>query len=90
MEQVGLLGGLLVLLVALWGLLVGVEIVFRRATWWIRLLVMCLGGICVYRILDAPSVDLTARRGLVLLDFGILVAGTDAISRVSHWIDQHT
>jgi hypothetical protein len=97
MELIGILGGLLLVGAALWGLLVGVAVSlgFRRARPWARLLVSCIGCVCVWWIFaasatpDGASLGTIARRSLVLLDLGLLVAGADTIARITRWVDKH-
>jgi hypothetical protein len=97
MELIGILGGLLVLAAALWGVGVAAAVVLglRPARFWIRLLAMCIGGACLWwtfgdlTATDGASLGIIARRSLVLLDFGLLAAGADAIARVTDWVDKH-
>jgi hypothetical protein len=97
LELIGILGGFFVFAAALWGLRVAAAVVLghRRARRWIRLLAACIGGACLYWTfaeLAAPhgaSLGIIARRSLVLLDFGIVIACADAIARITGWVDKH-
>ena len=96
MELLGLFGGFLVLLVALWGVRVGIAVVFglRPTTRWIRCIVTFVDLACVCWMLAAlwtsTPLGIIMRRSLMLLDAGLLIASGDAIARITDWIDCQT
>ena len=96
MELLGLFGGFLVLLAALWGVRVGIAVVFglRPTTRWIRCIVTFVDLACVCWMLAAlwtsTPLGIIMRRSLMLLDAGLLIAFGDAIARITDWIDCQT
>jgi hypothetical protein len=96
MELLGLFGGFLVLLVALWGVRVGIAVVFglRPTPRWIRCVVTFVDVACVGWMLAAlwtsTPLGIIMRRSLMLLDAGLLIASGDAIARITDWIDCQT
>ena len=96
MELLGIVGGFFILLVALWGVRVGITVVFgfRPTMWWIRSLVTLVDVACVCWMLAAlwtsMPLSIVMRRGLMLLNTGLLIAFGDAIARITDWIDCQT
>jgi hypothetical protein len=96
MELLGIVGGLLVLVAALWGVRVGIAVVFgfRPTTRWIRFICTFVDVACVCWILAAlwtsTPLGILMRRSLMLLNAGLLIAFGDAIARITDWIDCQT
>jgi hypothetical protein len=96
MELLGIVGGFLVLLAALWGVSVGIAVVSGRrpSTRWIRFIVAFVDVACVCWILAAlwtsTPLGTVMRRSLMLLNAGLLIAFGDAIARITDWIDCQT
>jgi hypothetical protein len=96
MELLGIVGGFFVLLAALWGVSVGIAVVFGRrpTTRWIRFIVTFVDVAYVCWILAAlwtsTPLGVVMRRSLMLLNAGLLIAFGDAIARITDWIDCQT
>ncbi|HEY2616671.1 MAG TPA: hypothetical protein VGI78_04980 [Acetobacteraceae bacterium] len=96
MELLGIVGGFFVLVAALWGVQVGIAVVFgfRPTTRWIRSICTFVVVACVCWVLAAlwtsAPLGIVVRRSLMLLNAGLLIAFGDAIARITDWIDCQT
>ena len=92
MEPIGTLCAFLLLSVAMWGVKVGIAIVFgyRPTALWVRGLVALVMAASLVWVLGGLHDGTIMRRTLTLLDSGLIVALGAGIARVTRWIDEHT
>lgn len=91
MALIGILCAVLLLSAALWGVRVGIAIVlgYRHPTLWVRAMVALVMGAALIWLLHGLC-DGDARRILILLDVGLIIAIGNGIAKVTHWIDLQT